>query len=141
MIRIRFLSALLAAFLAIAGSVATAAARTKGDEPVDFARDVWPILERTCIECHGAEQQLSRLRLDSPERILKGGDNGKILVPGKPDESSMWKRTALAPDDLDIMPAEGDPLTPVETELLRRWIEQGADFGGWTGPPASAVPP
>jgi hypothetical protein len=40
---------------------------------------------------------------------------------------------ALPPDDLDIMPAEGDPLTAAQIDTLKRWIAEGADFGGWTG--------
>ena len=56
-----------------------------------------------------------------------------FLVPGDPAKSSMYVRVSLPPDDLDIMPAEGDPLTAAQIDTLKRWIAEGADFGGWSG--------
>jgi hypothetical protein len=100
---------------------------------VKFDRDVWPILESKCVTCHGPEDQFNDLRLDSKDRILKGGKNGKVVVPGDPAKSSLYSRTALPPDDLDIMPAEGDPLTAAQIDTLKRWVAEGADFGAWTG--------
>jgi mono/diheme cytochrome c family protein len=100
---------------------------------VQFERDVWPILQAKCVTCHGPEDQFNELRLDSKERILRGGRNGKILVPGDPAKSPMYVRVSLPADDLDIMPAEGDPLTPAQIDTLRRWIAEGAEFGSWTG--------
>jgi hypothetical protein len=100
---------------------------------VKFDRDVWPILESKCVTCHGPEDQFNDLRLDSKAAILKGGKNGKVVVPGDPAKSSLYTRTALPPDDLDIMPAEGDPLTAAQIDTLQRWVAEGADFGAWTG--------
>ena len=100
---------------------------------VRFDRDVWPIFESKCVTCHGPEDQFNDLRLDSKDRILKGGKNGKVVVPGDPGKSSMYLRVALPPDDLDIMPAEGDPLTAAQIDTIKRWIAEGADFGSWTG--------
>jgi hypothetical protein len=101
--------------------------------PVKFDRDVWPILESKCVTCHGPEDQFNDLRLDSKAAILKGGKNGKVVVAGDPAKSSLYVRVALPPDDLDIMPAEGDPLSPAQIDTLKRWITDGADFGSWTG--------
>jgi hypothetical protein len=106
-------------------------ARAQGS--VRFERDVWPIFEAKCVTCHGPEDQFNQLRLDSKERILRGGKNGKVLVPGSPEQSSLYVRVSLPPDDLDIMPAEGDPLSAAQIDTLRRWIAEGADFGSWTG--------
>ena len=100
---------------------------------VQFARDVWPIFESKCVTCHGPEDQFNDLRLDSKDSILKGGKNGKVVVAGDPGKSSLYVRVALPPDDLDIMPAEGDPLSPAQIDTLKRWIAEGADFGSWTG--------
>ena len=100
---------------------------------VQFARDVWPIFQSKCVTCHGPEDQFNDLRLDSKDRILKGGKNGKVVVPGDPGKSPMYLRVALPPDDLDIMPAEGDPLTAAQIDTIKRWIAEGADFGSWTG--------
>ena len=102
-------------------------------QTVDFASQVWPIVEERCVSCHGPVDQFNDLRMDSAEALLKGGRGGAIIVPGKPEESTMFTRVNLPPDDLDLMPAEGDPLTEEEVEILRQWIAQGADFGGWTG--------
>ena len=99
---------------------------------VQFEKDVWPILADKCVTCHGPEDQFNDLRLDSKDAILKGGKNGKVLVPGDPAKSSLYVRVALPPDDLDIMPAEGDPLTAAQQDTLKRWIAGGADFGSWT---------
>lgn len=119
-----------ATVLALAGLPDQLSAR---EGSVSFEKDVLPVLERSCAECHSAKENFSNLRLDTAEAILKGGDLGKVLEPGNPDESSLYLRVALPQDDLDFMPVEGDPLTEDEVETLRQWIEQGADFGGWTG--------
>ena len=84
--------------------------------------------------CHGPADAFNKLRLDSAEAILKGGKNGKILIPGDLEGSTIYVRTTLPADDFDIMPAEGDPLTPEEVAVLGAWIEAGADFGSWEAP-------
>ena len=119
--------------LALAAALAWSGA-ARGQGSVQFERDVWPILEAKCVTCHGPEDQFNELRLDSKDRILRGGKNGRILVPGDPDRSPMFVRVNLPPDDLDIMPAEGDPLNAAQIDTLRRWIAEGAEFGSWTGP-------
>lgn len=118
------------AFLAVA--VWNGAAQGQGT--VEFERDVWPIFQAKCVTCHGPEDQFNELRLDSKDRILRGGKNGKVLAPGDPDRSPLFVRVNLPPDDLDIMPAEGDPLNGAQIDTLRRWIAEGAEFGSWTGP-------
>jgi mono/diheme cytochrome c family protein len=103
-----------------------------------FVDAVWPIFQARCVSCHGPEKQKGELRLDSPEAILKGGENGPILVAGKPDESSLYKLSILPADDPDIMPAKGDPLTDEQKQALHAWITAGADFGDWTAEAAAA---
>ena len=102
-------------------------------ERVEFEGDVWPILEKSCIRCHGGQQHYSNLRLDSPQGILRGGELGRVVVPGEPEQSTLYLRPALPPDDLDFMPVEDEALTHAEQQALRQWIAQGADFGAWTG--------
>jgi mono/diheme cytochrome c family protein len=125
-------TALFAGAAALGLALAIAPEATAAGEPVDFERDVWPILQERCVTCHGPLDDFGKLRLDSKDRILKGGDRGKALVPGKPDQSLMYTRVILPAGDLDIMPAEGDPLDEKQAEILRRWIAEGADFGDWT---------
>ena len=101
--------------------------------PVDFEAEVLPILESKCLTCHGAKQQYSNLRLDSRSGILRGGELGPVLEPERPEESSLYVRTSLPPDDLDTMPVDDEPLTRAEQSVIRQWIVEGARFGTWTG--------
>src|SRR5687767_8423203 len=95
-------------------------------EKVDFVLEVKPILEATCISCHGPEKPKGDLRLDSRAAALQGGDGGPALAPGKPEASKLYTTTVLPPGHDDIMPPKGDPLSKEQTERLRLWIEQGA---------------
>ncbi len=101
---------------------------------LDFEKEVWPILEIHCMECHGEKQTYSNLRLDSSAAIRRGGELGEVLVPGDPESSEIYRRSALPPDDLDFMPVDNEPLNEEELERLRNWIAAGADFGTWSGP-------
>jgi mono/diheme cytochrome c family protein len=93
---------------------------------VDFAKSILPILEKSCFECHGPEKQKGKLRLDSKEAALKGGDTGPALMAGEPDKSELYRRIILPKDHDDIMPNKGEPLTKAQTDLIRDWIQQGA---------------
>ncbi|MBI3880413.1 MAG: hypothetical protein HY301_10175 [Verrucomicrobia bacterium] len=115
---IKHLAALLLAF-----SVATPAFAK-----VDFAKDVLPILQKNCLECHSAEKQKGKLRLDTKELALKGGENGAAIVAGKGGESPLYKRTTLARDNDDAMPPKGDGLTKAQQDILKNWIDEGADW-------------
>ncbi|HVR37406.1 MAG TPA: c-type cytochrome domain-containing protein [Methylomirabilota bacterium] len=95
---------------------------------VDFTRDIVPILRNSCVECHGPERQKGKLRLDAREHIFKGESGDWVVQPGKPEDSELYRRVTLPPDDLDIMPSEGDPLTKEQQELLRAWIDEGAEW-------------
>lgn len=108
--------------LTLAGAVARAA------EPVDFRREVQPILERACVQCHGPEKQKGKLRLDTGDALLKGGENGPPVTPGKPEESDFYHRVTLDASHEDVMPPKGkaDHLTAAETTVLKRWIAEGA---------------
>ena len=98
-------------------------------EKVDFNKDIRPILELNCTKCHGPEQHKGKLRLDSKEAALKGGDNGPALVPGKPAESKMYASTILPPDHDDVMPPKKEGhLSQGQTDLIKNWIQAGADW-------------
>lgn len=116
----RSLAGLLPALL-----VAQAAAMA---EDIDFARDVYPILQRSCFECHGAEKHKGGLRLDERESAIKGGDSGDTIVKGKPADSELLRRVTLPKEDRDVMPNRGDKLTPQEIERIRAWIAAGAPW-------------
>jgi hypothetical protein len=113
----------MAAFIALWPSVRDVVAA----EPFNFETRVRPLLVKRCGACHGASKQNSGLRLDAKHAAFKGGDGGPVIVPGKSDESELLQRVTTA--DLDErMPPEGAPLTKVEIELLRRWIDSGANW-------------
>jgi hypothetical protein len=95
------------------------------DGPVDYTRDIKPLLQERCFACHGALKQNAKLRLDSGELIRKGGSSGKAVVPGKAAESVLLERVS-DPDEDTRMPPEGQPLTPDQIKTLRAWIDQGA---------------
>ena len=63
-----------------------------------FQKEVWPLIERTCLRCHGPEKHKADLRLDSREAVLKGGESGPALVPGKPGDSLLLKLVRHADD-------------------------------------------
>lgn len=90
---------------------------------------IQPVLQNKCYSCHGPSKQKGKLRLDTKEFILKGGEEGKVLVAGKGDESEMYKRIILDPLEKEHMPPKGKPqLTEAEITLLHWWINSGANF-------------
>jgi hypothetical protein len=91
--------------------------------PVDYTRDIKPILRNKCSSCHGALKQASKLRLDAGRFIHAG----KVVLPGQPDQSELIARVSSKEDALR-MPVEGAPLTDDQIALLRAWIEQGAKY-------------
>jgi mono/diheme cytochrome c family protein len=94
--------------------------------PVDFVRDVRPILEKNCYECHGAEKQKSGLRLDVKAAAFHGGDgSAPNILPGRAAESTLIKFITAADAD-DRMPPKGDGLSPTEIATLTAWINEGA---------------
>lgn len=98
-----------------------------GDE-VDFTRDILPVFREACVECHGAEKQKGKLRMDTREALLKGGEDGKVIEPGNAEKSDLLRRITLPEDDDDVMPPKGKAmhLTPVQVERVKKWIIAGA---------------
>ena len=95
-------------------------------ERLDFVRDVRPIFEQHCYECHSGTEQESGLRLDVKEAAFKGGDNhGPDIVPGMASESPLIR--FLSADDDSMMPP-GEKLSDSEIDILTRWINEGADW-------------
>jgi len=91
---------------------------------VDFRRDIEPLLKEKCQFCHGAEQQLSGLRLDTRNAALTGGNSGVVIKPGNSRESRLIHLVAGLNKEVR-MPMTGDPLTAEQIGLLRAWIDQG----------------
>ena len=95
-------------------------------EPIDFNRDVQPLLAQRCYRCHGPDKAEGGLKLNDRDRALAELDSGqRAIVPGKPEESELLRRVAST-DEASRMPPEGKPLKAEEIELLSRWIAAGA---------------
>lgn len=109
-------------------SVSCVAFAALADTKVDFVKDIQPIFAKSCLECHGPDKHKGDLRLDSKEAAMKGGTDGVVIVAGHADKSDMYRRITLAPGSDDIMPNKGDPLTKAQTDLIRDWINQGAEW-------------
>ena|SRR2546423_9952202 len=98
---------------------------------VTYAADIKPIFEKSCIKCHGPEKQKAKLRLDSLEGTMKGGEDGKVVVPGKSAESMLVHNVAhIGDEDLWMPPPDNKDKIPELTKeqigLIRAWIDQGA---------------
>ena len=96
---------------------------------VDFRAQVAPILEASCLSCHGPTKKKSGLAMHTHELLLKGGSGGPALTPGRPAESELIRLTATEDPELLMPPVDhGGPLKPEQINILRRWIEQGAPW-------------
>lgn len=106
-----------------------AIAEVKHDGPVDFQKEILPILQKKCLACHNATDAESDLVLENPQSILKGGAEGPSVVAGKAADSLLLKLASrqqepvMPPDDNKV---GARPVTPEELGLIKLWIEQGA---------------
>jgi hypothetical protein len=100
----------------------------QAEEPIDFVRQIKPVLIEYCGNCHGAEDHQAGLRLDSAAGIREGGDRGAVVVPGQP-EASRLLAVLVGSEDEPVMPPEGEPRpSPEQIELLKQWILAGAEL-------------
>jgi len=97
-------------------------------DPVDFVREVRPLLEEHCLRCHGPEKQKSGYRVDVKSIALTGGEShAPNIVPGDTARSPLL--TFIAGSDPDLrMPPKGDLLSPAQQQILSRWIAEGAHW-------------
>ncbi len=95
--------------------------------PVDFRRDIEPIFRANCYGCHGADMASGQLRLHLKGAAMRGGISGAVILPGKSGDSRLLRRI-LGEDGETRMPMGGDPLQPVQVELIRKWIDEGAKW-------------
>ncbi len=95
---------------------------------IDYFKDIQPLLESKCYDCHRGGKAKGNLRVDARADLIKGGDSGDAaIVPGKPGDSELIKRIFTADKDI-VMPPKGDPLTKDQVALLSKWIEEGAHW-------------
>jgi hypothetical protein len=95
-------------------------------QPVDFARDIQPILQERCQQCHGGIHRQSELSLLTRADAVAALPSGlRAISPGRPNDSELLRRITAA-DESERMPPEGKPLSAQEIDVLRRWIADGA---------------
>src|SRR5215510_14573242 len=118
--------------LACAGGIACLTGRVSAAEPtkaqVDFFESkVRPVVANNCYKCHSTkvEKVKGGLLLDSREGVLKGGENGPVIVPGDPDKSVLIKAIRYTDPDLQ-MPPKGDKLSEQQINDLVAWVKMGA---------------
>ncbi|HEY5914110.1 MAG TPA: c-type cytochrome domain-containing protein [Verrucomicrobiae bacterium] len=98
---------------------------------VTYAADVKSIFDTSCVRCHGGQKPKGKLRLDSREGALKGGEDGKVVVPGNSAASILVHNIAqLGDPDFHMPPPKNKanipPLTGEQIGVIRAWIDQGA---------------
>lgn len=101
------------------------------DKPIDFGKQVRPILNRACVSCHGSIKQSGGISFIYREQALAEGDSGEAtLVPGKPSESEFVRRITSDDEFERMPPPEEHPegLKPAEIKLLTEWVRQGAKW-------------
>lgn len=106
-------------------------ATAPAEKPVDYEREVKPILAAACFSCHGedAKARKAKLRLDLPEDAYKKRGLSFAIKPGDLKESNSWDR--IVSDEADYVmppPAHKKQLTAAQKEIIKKWIEQGAKY-------------
>jgi hypothetical protein len=107
----------------LATLVAGIAAPGRAADEAFFWQSVAPIFERRCIQCHGADFTKGKLRLDTAQRALDGGESGKVIEPGDPDASLLIDYIS---GEMPEMPKDAAPLSADEVAAIRKWIKDGA---------------
>ncbi|MFP6596550.1 MAG: c-type cytochrome domain-containing protein [Candidatus Hydrogenedentota bacterium] len=104
-------------------------------QEVEFGRDVWPIIENRCIECHGPEEQEEGLRFDDLEWL----SDDELLGDGDASKSLIYELVTLRDEEDGYMPRMRERLTAERLEVLKRWLNEGANSDGWVVPDVIVV--
>lgn len=94
-------------------------------QDVDYNKQVQPVFEKFCYKCHGEQKQKGKLRLDTPTAVLKGGENGPVVKPGKSDDSSLYLMLTTEKASLR-MPPKGARPSKSQIDAIKKWIDAGA---------------
>jgi hypothetical protein len=100
-------------------------------EGLTFEKDIKPLLEKSCLNCHGPEKPKSKYRVDSREEAIKGGKSGDAaVIPGKSEKSPLVLYPADLVEEMEMPPTDKREKYPALTKdqiaLIRAWIDQGA---------------
>ncbi len=126
--------------LMILGPMILVPMTARGDDKVDFMEQIQPIFKRNCYKCHGPSPNADKgdFRMHSKEAFV----DAEIVMAGSVDESELFARIALDAEEDGFMPKGGKPLSEEQIELIRVWIDSGAEMpdGLHIDDPASKVP-
>ena len=119
----------------LAGLLLLLPAGVRAADPVrvDFNRQIRPILSESCYQCHGPDHNKRKadLRLDLRDGLFRSVDGTTVVVPGKLDDSELFVRITSPAVELRMPPLKaGGPLKPAQIALIKRWIEEGAEWKG-----------
>lgn len=114
------LSWLVSRFAIVAASLSLGFGQTPGRDAT-FEAGVLPIFQANCVGCHGSAVKMQQLDLSTFEAVMKGGESGRVIAPGKPEESRLIELV-----EKGAMPKGGKPLPADKIAVIRAWIEAGA---------------
>jgi hypothetical protein len=106
----------------------TTALHASEDPPVDFVKQIKPILADRCVECHNSETIFGELNLQSRELAFRKRKLAPAIVPGEPEKSMLYLALTLPPKDKKAMPATGHRIPKDEVSIIRQWIKEGAKW-------------
>jgi mono/diheme cytochrome c family protein len=125
------------AIFALVCAVVPRAVAITPQETEFFEKQVRPVLVEQCYKCHGPDKQKGALRVDSRAAILKGTDDGPIVVPGKPEVSEFIKSIKHIGDSK--MPEKADKLPDAQIAALEQWVKMGMPWPDNDGPAKPAA--
>jgi hypothetical protein len=105
-----------------------AAVHAAEDPPVDFVKQIKPILADRCVECHNSETIFGELNLQNRELAFRKRKQAPAIVPGEPEKSMLYLALTLPPKDKKAMPATGHRIPKDEVSIIRQWIKEGANW-------------
>lgn len=103
-------------------------AMATGSETVSFTRDIAPFMSNICGRCHRGNNPRGEFSVETFEKLMIGGESGQVIVPGKPEESRLWR--LVNADEEPVMPQGQALITRKNHTDLRTWIQEGAKFDG-----------
>ncbi len=120
------------ALVAFAVSLLVCSATAAGPRKVNYSRDIRPILSNTCFKCHGPDEKERKagLRLDTKDGVFAKLESGETpIVPGSSAKSAVYQRLTAHDAEMRMPPVDsGKTITAEQIELIKRWIDEGAEF-------------
>lgn len=114
--------------IALLACLSTTALQAAGDSPVDFVKQIKPILADRCVECHNSETLLGNLNLQTRALAFSKRETGPVIVPKNAEKSMLYLVLTLPAKDKKAMPATGHRIPKDEVNLIRQWITEGAQW-------------